>query len=65
MEWQPIDTAPFDTAILIYGYGSNGYYVDNVMRCDSGFYSFDPYADDYIVQSCDPQGWMPLPAPPK
>lgn len=65
-KWKNINTAPKDgKPILVCGFGSDGYYVDVVIRDECGFWSFDPYDDSYSIASISPEGWLPLPLPPE
>lgn len=65
MDWQPIETAPKDgTIILGCGFGSKGYFVDDVRWIDGAFWAFDPYADSHSLLSTQLTHWMPLPPPP-
>jgi hypothetical protein len=66
MTWQPIETAPKDTAILIY---SSGY---NVAHYNTAYERWCTYTDgrgtagERLLNSWDfPTHWMPLPAPPE
>jgi len=73
LKWQPIETAPKDTELLV------GKIVDGEWRiCQSGFYTDREHRDEdyYWHWYCDfdpggitddegPSHWMPLPEPPK
>ena len=63
MEWKPIESAPRDVAILVYGAG-----IQCVMICRSRseFWALDGddgYEGDYVIKT--PTHWMELPSPPK
>lgn len=70
MEWQPIETAPENTFILIY---ENGRYhvaqyeltdVDGYFDVQEPLWGFvDGWLD--VDSSFNPTHWMPLPEPPK
>ena len=65
MEWQPIETAPKDTAILLAAWVEGGpYFVLEVGRWeeedafrDGGYWSFPSEGEALF--------WMPLPEPPQ
>ena len=68
MEWQPIETAPKDsTIVLLYGlcvdWASAGVTM-GYFNEDYGWRSqeTDGYNDPFLLQ---PTHWMPLPEPPK
>ena len=54
-KWQPIETAPSNTPILVYADG--GYFV--------AVYILDPYPHWKGRWFLEPTHWMPLPEPPK
>lgn len=66
MNWQPIETAPFDTPVLVWDpEDSKTSYPDVYIAFK---YGTDPTwwrmngEDGY---ECDPTHWLPLPEPPK
>ena len=75
MEWQPIETAPKDRTILVYGQPSNLKVNGDVLVtyraplvCTA---AWDELDDAYVVTGgswlgpfVDPTHWMPLPKPP-
>lgn len=71
MEWQPIETAPKKTAVLVF---MGGEVYEGVLTWEEGYekyagWSF-PFADAHGCGCCaggndHPTHWMPLPAPPK
>lgn len=71
-EWQPIKTAPYNVAILVFGKWS-GEVADlsddppcaGVARqIWPGMSWYAEIADTYSV-TCEPTHWMPLPPPPE
>ena len=61
MEWQPIETAPEDTSVLVY---CPEYYGDEygVAHWDS---TDEKWIAGFIPLDCIPTHWMHLPQPPK
>lgn len=63
-EWQPIETAPKDTEVLICGLAYGKPY-SAVAKLEDGIWMlFDPLDDSYSAESYGHTHWMPLPAPP-
>jgi hypothetical protein len=62
--WQPIETAPEKTAVLVCGIGSSGYYVADAKLIDGDWYLYDLEIDSYAWESSNHTHWMPHPAPP-
>jgi len=63
MEWQPINTAPLDTLVLLY-LGDEGFAIGESWRT----YDEQPYGLTWWVEERGrfyPTHWMPLPEPPK
>lgn len=59
-QWQPIETAPKNTEVLICGraYGKP-YYA--VAKFDDGiWWQFDPLGDGYTIESGGHSYWMPI-----
>lgn len=66
MEWQPIETAPKDRRVLLWGRYWNG--VDKFQHPLIGIW--DPNVGRWIIPGefrfgVHPSYWMPLPPPPK
>jgi hypothetical protein len=61
-EWKPIETAPKDTAVLIYRNGYNIAHFNTQAGKWIG-YAWDS-ADTRIMRLSPPTHWMPLPEPP-
>lgn len=62
--WQPIDTAPKDTAILLYGFGFS---VAHFNTAYGKWIAYGYETPDTIMlntASSAPTHWMPLPAAP-
>ena len=61
-EWQPIDTAPKDTAECVWGHWycwrSDTMYSDTMICVDG------QWTDSHSDEPIQPTYWMPLPAPP-
>jgi len=69
MEWQPIDTAPKETIVLVYGYWdgelNEGDKVPDVWRAKFEFDLWWIDGGEYYSQYVrNPTHWMPLPNPP-
>ena len=69
-EWQPIETAPKDTTVLIHWAESKGYNghtgIGGLADCEEdGFLWYEDHGAD-SGETCleDPTHWMPLPEPP-
>lgn len=64
MEWQPIETAPFDVTILAYCriYGRSVRIKKRIENTNYGEWD-DPITGDW--GGLPPTHWMPLPEPPK
>jgi hypothetical protein len=62
-EWQPIDTAPRDTQILLF-VPPSGVYIGEGWT-DHTRDEKPAYFYDLEVGEIQPTHWMPLPAPPK
>jgi hypothetical protein len=64
MNWKPIETAPKDQELLIYGYSAE--YRDVPMM---GVATWQPYSKVWVVTDgfyfSEALNWMPLPTPPK
>jgi len=60
MEWHPIETAPKDLDVLVYGYlkDESGHYID-VCR-----FWHDRWPVEWMHNCKAPTHWMPLPPPP-
>lgn len=61
MEWQPIETAPKDTTVLLYG-------AKRLEMCVGMNHSRDGWVTDTTsewLSMYTPTHWMPLPEPPK
>jgi hypothetical protein len=56
--WQPIETAPNDTTILVYR--STGEF--QLIQAEDNDYTWQPFVADGLDR---PTHWMPLPAPPR
>lgn len=63
MDWQPIETAPKDTAILVYRNGFQIAHLNSVHKRWIG-YGWDT-ADTINMNISAPTHWMALPDPPK
>jgi hypothetical protein len=63
-KWQPIETAPKDTVVLICGFSKQGYYVADAKLINGTWWLFEPGDNDYTCESGDHTHWMPLPPPP-
>ena len=72
-QWQPIETAPKDTPVLIWAEGEQmitaqycTYRANNntIYRAEWQLLDSGRYAEDHDM-SYDPTHWMPLPEPPK
>lgn len=63
-DWQPIETAPMDTIVLVCGYGLAGYYVADAKQIDGDWFLFVPDDDAYSAESSGHTHWMPRPQPP-
>ena len=64
MDWQPIETAPTNTPVLVWhpGFGMGGW---NCMRCDHfGDWHETSHDGRKLKQGYEPTHWMPLPPPP-
>lgn len=60
--WQPIETAPADTAILIY---AQGYRVAHFNSMAKRWIGYGANAETHILNTwAKPTHWMPLPAAP-
>ena len=77
MDWQPIETAPKETTIIVYGYNMYGQLLAGgpyrFYRRTVGQITHDGKCDDLLDPGCDcirggtiehPTHWMPLPEPP-
>ena len=66
MEWQPIETAPKMTAIMLY---AAGYYIGHFNTTNNRWWLQDDgtvTATERLLNSWSPPThWMPLPEPPK
>lgn len=69
-EWQPIETAPKDSRVLLYsptlfcGYAHPGTWDrDQYAKKPRPFWNFD-WIDRTNSRSNPPTHWMPIPAPP-
>ena len=68
-EWQPVETAPTDTDLLLFGrFGSQRGLYTGIKNARYGWsYSFmgtEDVRDDYYGDDVNPTHWMPLPEPP-
>lgn len=62
-EWKTIDSAPKDTAVLVYGFG---YTVAHFNRAYGKWIAFgSDTADTRALVSSPPTHWTELPPPPK
>jgi hypothetical protein len=61
MEWQPIETAPNDTYVLVYGpdYYGDEYFI--AIRLEEVWGTGHPFCP----LGCAPTHWMHLPEPPE
>lgn len=61
--WQPIDSAPENTPVLVWhpGFGMGGW---NVMRRYGGEWMETAHDGRTLKDGYDPTYWMPLPPPP-
>lgn len=71
MEWQPIETAPELTEVIVWPNptdfcmtATNGFFPG--VRDDFGWY-YAEYETGFgvVYYKCNPTHWMPLPEPPK
>jgi hypothetical protein len=66
MEWQPIETCPKMTAVLLY---ATGYYIGHFNETNSRWWVESDGTQTAAEASLNgfnkPTHWMPLPAPPK
>lgn len=74
-EWQPIDTAPVDKVILVYGYDdyekrviiATAYNTRGIAPAGNHYSrwdSFGCYSWEEEELACNPTHWMPLPEAP-
>jgi len=63
-EWQPIETAPKETCVLVFAQGRQ--YVAEYCDGDADWwwYVTDNKNGPYPLRGGSPTYWMPLPAPP-
>jgi hypothetical protein len=65
-EWQPIETAPYETQVLTYWSGSKNHNpVCLINTKNNGRYLGTKDGWWYSRQDQQPDHWMPLPDPPK
>ena len=66
MDWQPIETAPKMTAILLW---ASGYYVGHFNETNGRWWTYTDgrgTTSEILLNSNNkPTRWMPLPEPPK
>ena len=64
MDWQPIETAPINTPLLVWhpGLGMGGW---NVMRFDGEEWRETAHDGRALKGGYEPSHWQPLPPPPK
>lgn len=70
MDWQPIETAPKDQSILVYGVWQSELGGSTDEPCIwMAWFSYDMWhvegTDYYACYVINPTHWMPLPQPPK
>lgn len=70
--WQPIETAPANTAILLHiphldYYGNNGVYAGMLVNMGTGarWMTFGHAIGRDLGPECKPDAWRPFPSPPK
>ena len=59
LDWMPIETAPSDTRVLVYG-KYDGVVIGIYSEVLQEWY----LADDFESERCHPTDWQPLPPPP-
>jgi hypothetical protein len=64
MSWQPIETAPKDTAILVYGFGPSVAHFNTAYGRWIGYGSNTPDTISLNEDNGIPILWMPLPEMP-
>jgi hypothetical protein len=62
-DWQPIETAPKDTAILVYGFGYSVAHFNTRYERWIGFGR--DTRDTEALARWPPTHWQPLPSPPE